>query len=64
MQTACFVATGLLMIAAAGTREALEVTFGPALLTLFGVGLVGLLDGSDAGLSTGHRGGDTGGPEP
>ena len=41
VQTSNFVVTGLLMIAAAaGTREALGVTFGPALLALFGAGLV------------------------
>jgi hypothetical protein len=42
VQTSNFVITGLLMIAAAaGTREALDVTIGPALLALFGVALVG-----------------------
>ncbi len=41
VQTSNFVVTGILMIAAAaGTREALDVTIGPALLALFGVGLV------------------------
>jgi hypothetical protein len=41
VQISNFVVTGLLMIAAAvGTREALDVTFGPALLALLGVGLV------------------------
>jgi hypothetical membrane protein len=41
VQTSNFVVTGLLMVAAAaGTREALDVTFGPALLALLGVGLV------------------------
>jgi hypothetical membrane protein len=41
IQTSNFVVTGLLMIAAAaGTRRALDVTFGPALLALFGIGLV------------------------
>jgi hypothetical membrane protein len=42
VQTSNFIVTGLLMIAAAaGTREALDVTIGPALLALFGVALVG-----------------------
>ena len=42
VQTSNFVVTGVLMIAAAvGTREALDVTFGPALLALFGFALVG-----------------------
>ena len=41
VQTSNFAVTGVLMIAAAaGIREALDVTFGPALLALFGVGLV------------------------
>ena len=41
VQTSNFVVTGVLMIAAAaGTREALDVTIGPSLLALFGVGLV------------------------
>ncbi|HUP16121.1 MAG TPA: DUF998 domain-containing protein [Acidimicrobiia bacterium] len=41
VQTSNFVVTGVLMIAAAaGTREALDVTIAPALLALFGVGLV------------------------
>ena len=41
VQTSNFIVTGLLMIAAAvGTREALDVTIGPALLALFGVALV------------------------
>ena len=41
VQTSNFIVTGALMIAAAaGTREALDVTIGPALLALFGVGLV------------------------
>lgn len=41
VQTSNFVVTGVLMIAAAaGTRETLDVSIGPALLALFGVGLV------------------------
>jgi hypothetical protein len=41
VQTSNFVITGRLMIAAAaGTREALDVIFGPPLLAIFGVGLV------------------------
>jgi len=41
VQTSNFIVTGLLMIAAAaGTREALDVTIGPVLLALFGVALV------------------------
>jgi hypothetical membrane protein len=41
VQTSNFIVTGLLMIAAAaGIREALDVTIGPALLALFGVALV------------------------
>ena len=41
VQTSNFIVTGLLMIAAAaGTRETLDVSIGPALLALFGVGLV------------------------
>ena len=41
VQTSNFIVTGLLMIAAAaGTREALDVTIGPALLALFGLALV------------------------
>jgi hypothetical membrane protein len=41
VQTSNFVATGVLMIAAAaGTRRALDVVFGPAFLAPFGVGLV------------------------
>jgi hypothetical protein len=42
VQSSNFVVTGVLMIAAAvGAREAIDVTFGPALLALFGLALVG-----------------------
>jgi hypothetical protein len=41
VQTSNFILTGLLMIAAAaGTREALDLVFGPAFLAHFGVGLI------------------------
>jgi hypothetical protein len=41
VQTSNFILTGLLMIAAAaGTREALDLVFGPAFLAPFGVGLI------------------------
>ena len=42
VQTSNFVITGLLMVAAAsGTRDALQIVFGPALLGIFGLSLVG-----------------------